>query len=162
MSILHDAINAERAQRAGKTEAIAPARKAAADANEVDPARVAALAASLTGATKSQDKKSTSYRMDCPSCGAAHEFSSEDLPAWETSEEAGEVDGKDPEQDGDGVTDPTDPDELEDRKAKAIARAKHRAKVVQDAVQRFRNEATAKQANPLIKEMARLRNPLLI
>jgi hypothetical protein len=150
---LIEAIKNEAQLRAG-TDAT-PARKPATAANEIDPARVAALAASLVGSAKAE---ATHYRMDCPSCGAVHEFSSEDLPAWETSEEAGEVDGKDPEQDGDGVTDPTDPDELEDRKAKAIARAKHRVKAVQDAVQRVRNEATSKEINPLIEAMKNVRS----
>jgi hypothetical protein len=103
MSILHNAINAERAQRRSGTNE-APERSQAA-ANEIDPARVAALASALTGTTKSQDKKYGSYSMPCMQCGCVNTFTDDDLDGWKTNSETSSTDGDDSENGDDSDDD---------------------------------------------------------
>jgi hypothetical protein len=70
MSLLSDALNTERANRAGNSTDAAPAtRKPATNANEIDPARVAVLAAELVGKHihASDDAKKS---VTCPNCGS--------------------------------------------------------------------------------------------
>jgi hypothetical protein len=148
---LTSALVNERAQRAGKHDSI-PSRKPA-TANEIDPERVATLATLLVGSAKAEDKKATSYRMNCPSCGAAHTFSDEDLDGWKTDDEAAETGSDDedmdpdiPDSDDDSRKDDGD-DDFEDLKRKAVAAA----------VQRVRDEATKSEANPLLAAFRKLR-----
>lgn len=66
MSILSDALNSERAKRAGIADA-APANKPATP-NEIDPARVAALAAELV-AKRIHAYDAAKTEHTCPRCG---------------------------------------------------------------------------------------------
>jgi hypothetical protein len=127
----------------------AEAQPTRATAEAISPERVANLAAALTGGTKAEKKSSKSYKAACPACGATHAFSSDDLPQWETDDGDSSTDNDDDEdadlRENDGDTD--DSEDFEDRKAKAV----------KAAVQRVRNEATTKQANPLADALRDIR-----
>ena len=124
MSILSDAINAERASRAGETT---PATiKPATAANEIDPERVAALAAELVA-----KQVHAADTRTCKVCGSPES-------AWRTSPETSSTEGEDDEN-GD----------LEGRKAAAVKaavlaeRAKHLtpAEILRNSIQEQKRDA---------------------
>jgi hypothetical protein len=117
MNPLTDALNAERAARAGTNDATSATRKPATNANEIDPARVAALAAELVAkhVHASDDGKKS---VTCPRCGST----------FSTSPTTKETGADDPEM---------SPKEIDAREATMKERAKHTGKESVDLLTKF-------------------------
>jgi hypothetical protein len=87
-------------------------------------AKIAARGQAPVKAEETEEKHSHSYKMACPACQAAIQFSDEDLDSWRTSDETSEVDNDDDSNEGDdGDADDDGDDSLTEEEKEEYGRA---------------------------------------